>query len=200
MRGVLGRLDGGRHSRSLTHDKNDDEDRLEKTVPLFEVKAGGIEIADGVYPVILTAIAGPKLVTAQQGPNAGKEIELFDWTYAIDAPGTTEDGLEITASTSTASGPKSKMFSWLTALMGGKPPAVGTKFETQDLVGRAALATIRTGESGWPRLENLGAMPAAMLGQRVAAATGAPTGSSTAVGGMTMPVGAGAQPTPDLPF
>ena len=148
-------------------------------MPLFEVKAGGVEIPDGVYPVVLTAITGPKLVTAQQGPNAGKEIELFDWTYAIDAPGTPEDGTEITASTSTASGPKSKMFSWLTALMGGKPPAVGTKFEVIDLVGRAALATIRTGESGWPRLENLGAMPAAMLGTRVAAATGAPVAAAS---------------------
>lgn len=151
-------------------------------MPLFEVKAGGVEIPDGVYPVVLTQITGPKLVTAQQGPNAGKEIELFDWTYAIDAPGTPEDGTEITASTSTASGPKSKMFSWLTALMGGRPPVVGTKFETTDLVGRAALATIRTGESGWPKLENLGAMPAAMLGSRVAAATGAPTNQPVAGG------------------
>ena len=158
-------------------------------MPLFEVKAGGVEIRDGVYPVVLTAITGPKIVQAQQGPNAGKEIELFDWTFAIDAPGTKEDGTEITASTSTASGPKSKMFSWLTALMAGKPPTVGTKFETDDLVGRAALATIRTGESGWPRLENLGAMPAGMLGQRVAAATGAPVKGE--------PVAAG---TGDLPF
>lgn len=168
-------------------------------MPLFEVKAGGVEIADGVYPVILTAITGPKLVTAQQGPNAGKEIELFDWTYAIDAPGTPEHDTEITASTSTASGPKSKMFSWLTALLGGKPPAVGTKFEVTDLVGRAALATIRTGESGWPKLENLGAMPAAMLGQRVAAATGAPSPDPrTVAGSPTFQVPSA--PTADLPF
>lgn len=166
---------------------------------IFEVKAGGVEIADGVYPVVLTKIEGPKTVTANQGPNAGKDIELFDWTFAIDAAGTKEHDLEITASTSTASGPKSKMFSWLTALLGGKPPAVGSKFEVGDLVGRAALATIRTGESGWPRMENLGAMPAGMLGQRVAAATGAPTGSAAAPGGMTMP-GSTEAPTSDLPF
>jgi hypothetical protein len=144
-------------------------------MPLFEIRAGGPEIADGVYPVVLTKIEGPKTVTAQRGPKAGQDIDLFDWTFAVDAPGSVEDGVEITASTSTASGPKSKMYAWLTALFGGRAPAVGTSFETDQLMGRAALATIRKDESGWPRLENLGAMPAAMLGARVAQVTGAPT-------------------------
>jgi hypothetical protein len=95
------------------------------------------------------------------------------------------------------------MFAWLTALLGGKAPAVGTKFEVTDLVGRAALATIRKDESGWPRLENLGAMPAAMLGQRVAAATGTPTPRAVA-GSSVMPVPNATLVTPadaeDLPF
>lgn len=149
---------------------------------LFEIKAGGPDIADGVYPVVLVKIEGPKTVTAQRGPNAGKDIDLFDWTFAVDAVGTPEDGTEIEASTSTASGPKSKMFAWLTALLGGKAPAVGTKFEVGDLLGRSALATIRKDDNGWPRLENLGAMPAAMLAKRV---------TTPAVGGVA---------TADLPF
>jgi hypothetical protein len=66
------------------------------------------------------------------------------------------------------------MFAFLTALLGGKPPAVGQTFEAADLCGRRALATISRSDSGWPRVENLGAMPASMLSTRVAQATGAP--------------------------
>lgn len=136
------------------------------------VTQGGPDIADGVYPVTLVAINGPKTVTAQRGPKAGQDIELFDWDFAIDDGD--YDGTVIQASTSTASGPKSKMFAYLTALLGGKAPVVGSSFEVTDLCGRRALATIRKDDSGWPRIENLGAMPQAMLAQGIAKATGAP--------------------------
>ena len=168
-------------------------------MPTFEIKAGGPDIADGVYPVVLTKIEGPKTVTAQRGPNAGQDIDLFDWTFAVDAPGTPEDGVEVQASTSTASGPRSKMYAWLTALFGGRAPQVGQKFDSDALLGRAALATIRKDETGWARLENLGAMPAAMLGQRVAAATGVQTAgvAADAVPPATLPI---RQPVPEGEF
>ncbi len=130
-------------------------------MPIFEVTNGGAsEIPDGVYPVILLDIKGPRTVMAQRGPNAGSEIDLFDWIFSIDAPGHALDGKEIEASSSTASGPRSKMFAFLTALLNGVAPTTGTKFEKTDLVGRQALATIKTDESGWPRISNLGAVPA----------------------------------------
>jgi hypothetical protein len=129
-------------------------------VPFVTVKQGGIDIPDGVYPVILTAISEPKTVTVTRGPKAGSDMDLIDWTFAID--GGDFEETEITTSTSTASGPKSKMFGYLTALLGGKPPAVGQSFEKTDLVGRQAIATIRRDDSGWPRIENLSAVPTAM--------------------------------------
>lgn len=143
-------------------------------MPLFEVKAGGPNLPDGVYPVILTDIKGPKTVVAQRGPNAGEEVQLFDWTFAVDQPGHPLDATEINGSTSTSSGPRSKMFAWLTALLNGAAPAVGTSFEKEQLVGRRALATIQKDADGWPRLVNLGAMPISMQQQSFAAATGAP--------------------------
>lgn len=158
-------------------------------MPFVTVNSGGSDLPDGVYPVILTAISDPRTVTAQRGPKAGQDIDLIDWTFAVD-DGEFE-GQTIEASTSTASGPKSKMFAYLTALLGGKAPLVGQAFEKTDLVGRAALATVRKDENGWPRIENLGAMPASMLGTRVAAATGVPARTQKA-----QPVQAGA----DLPF
>ncbi len=157
-------------------------------VPFIEVTKGGVEIEDGVYTVQLTGISDPKTVTAQRGPRAGQDIELINWTFTIDEPGSPYDGTDIDASTSTASGPKSKMYAYLTALLGGRAPSVGQTFEKGDLIGRLALATIRRDEAGWPRIENLSAMP---RGRQQATAPGAQAGQPA------QPVAAAGD---DLPF
>ncbi len=170
-------------------------------MPFFEVKQGGVEIPDGVYPVTLTALQDPKTVTAQRGPKAGQDIQLIDWVFAIDEGD--YDGTELATSTSTASGPKSKMFAYLTALLGGKAPAIGMTFEKSDLIGRRALATIRKDDSGWPRIDNLGAMPASMLQKGFAKVTEAPTNEPAAASKPlreTVGAAAGAPAADDLPF
>ncbi|MCI0344392.1 MAG: hypothetical protein L0221_02965 [Chloroflexi bacterium] len=145
-------------------------------MPFIEVRSGGAsDIPDGVYPVILVDIKGPKTVTAQRGPNAGQDIDLLDWIFAVDQTGHPLDGKEIEASSSTASGPRSKMYAFLTALFNGVAPLIGAGFEKTDLVGRRALATVKRDEDGWPRLVNLGAMPTQMQQAAFAQATGAPT-------------------------
>jgi hypothetical protein len=138
-------------------------------MPQITVNQGGPDIPDGVYPVTLVEIAGPKTVTAQRGPKAGQDIDLFDWTFAIDSG--PKEGETLEASTSTASGPRSKMYAWLTALFGGVAPPIGASFDTTSLHGRRAVATIRKDESGWPRIENL----SAMVGQAAPAPAAAPT-------------------------
>lgn len=161
-------------------------------MPFFEVRSGSVELPDGVYPVTLTDLKDPKTVTAQRGPKAGEEIQLIDWVFAVDEG--PSEGIELQSSTSTASGPKSKMFAYLTALLGGKAPAVGTKFEKTDLLGRRALATVKTDDAGWPRIENLGAMPASMLQAGFQRATAPAAAAAT-------PVAVGAAPAgDDLPF
>jgi hypothetical protein len=140
-------------------------------MPLITINSGG-DIPEGVYPVILAGIEGPKKITARQGPNAGEEFEIFSWKFVI-LDGKYKD-TEIEATTSTATGPRSKLYGFLTALYNGTPPKVNTTFEASDLTGRMALATIQPSDTGWPRIVNLGAVPAGMLGQQVATATGAP--------------------------
>lgn len=165
-------------------------------MPLITVNKGGPEIAPGVYPVALVKLEGPKRVTAQRGPNAGQEIDLFDWTFSI--LGGDYDGQEIEATTSTASGPKSKMFGFLTALLGGRPPAVGSSFEATDLISKIALATVSVTEGGWPRVDNLGAMPAQMLAQHTA---GTPVTAPVGVAPAPAPAAAAAPTqTADVPF
>ena len=114
-----------------------------------------LDIAPGVYEVTLTEISETRTIFPQTGPNAGKEVTLRDWTFAL------EDGTEIRGSASTASGPKSKTFAWLTALLGGTPPQVGQSYPRSQLVGREALATITIDEGGWAKIANLSARPKA---------------------------------------
>ena len=121
---------------------------------MITVSAGAqTDIEPGTYEVTLTDISAPRTIYPQTGPNAGKEVNLRDWTFATD------DGVEIRAGASTASGPKSKTYAWLTALLGGTPPAVGTSYPREQLIGRTALATIAIDEGGWPRVVNLSALP-----------------------------------------
>ena len=91
------------------------------TDDIITISAGApaSDLTPGVYEVTLLDISEPRTIYPQTGPNAGKEVQLRDWTFAL------EDGTEVTGSACTASGPKSKTFAWLTALLGGTPPAVG---------------------------------------------------------------------------
>jgi hypothetical protein len=92
-------------------------------MPLITINSGG-DIPEGVYPVILAGIEGPKKITARQGPNAGEEFEIFSWKFVI-LDGKYKD-TEIEATTSTATGPRSKLYGFLTALYNGTPPKVNT--------------------------------------------------------------------------
>lgn len=131
-----------------------------------------VDIEPGTYVVSLANLEGPRTIYPQSGPNAGKEVSIYDWTFTLD------DGQEIGGTTSTASGPKSKLYAWLTALQGGRPPAVGQTFALADLIGRPALATISMNDGGWPKIENLSALPRQMLEQHLAQATGAPVAAA----------------------
>jgi hypothetical protein len=152
-------------------------------MPFITVNRGGPEIPanfqPGAYIVVLADIADPKTVTAQRGPKAGQDIDLIDWTFNV-FDGEFE-GLSIEASTSTASGPKSKLYGYLTALFGGKAPTIGQQLEKNDLIGKLALATISVDDGGWMRIDNLSAIPASVMAGKVAQATGAPLAATPPV-------------------
>ena len=140
------------------------------TDDIITISAGApaSDLKPGVYQVTLVEISEPRTIFPQTGPNAGKEVQLRDWTFAL------EDGTEVTGSASTASGPKSKTFAWLTALLDGTPPAVGQSYPKSQLLGREALATITIDEGGWAKITNLSARPMARPGAPVEAPAPAP--------------------------
>lgn len=145
--------------------------------PFFTVSKGGPpaeeDLPDGIYTVVLTDLGDPRLVDVTRGPKAGQSMELIDWTFVVSEPGSAHDNRRLEGSTSTASGPKSKAYAWITALSGGRPPTIGQQFSKRDLIGRLALATVDHGEDGgggWPRIASLSGVPASMTAQRVAQA------------------------------
>lgn len=170
-------------------------------MPFIEIKGAGpqADIPEGVYPVILSDIVGPRTVTAQRGPKAGQDIDLLDWKFVIESG--EYENVEIEASTSTASGPRSKMYAFLTALFGGKAPPVGTKLEKNQIVGRSALATLQKDEEGWLRIVNLGALPTNHYQQPAAqAAAAAPAPEPAPAAAATSARQQVAQGASDLPF
>lgn len=126
---------------------------------------GSADIDAGVYEVTLAAVDGPKTIYPANAPEG---TEVLDWRFVID------DGSEVSGTTSTASGPRSKMYGWLTALNSGKPPEIDDEIDTDTLIGRRAIATIEISPSGWPRIANLGAIPVQTQQKRFAQTTGAP--------------------------
>jgi hypothetical protein len=170
-------------------------------MPFIEVKAAGANIPAGLYACQLSDIRGPKTVTAQRGPRAGEEVDLLDWIWHIAQPGHPLDGQEISGSTSTASGPRSKLYAWLTALHNGVAPAVGTQFEKEQLIGRLAYLTIQLDEEGWSRIVNVGAMPVAAQQQQFQAATApTPLQPKQIIPTQQQAAGTASPATDDLPF
>lgn len=147
---------------------------------IITISAGAAQsnVAAGTYEATLVDISEPRTIFPKTGPNAGSEVQLRDWTFAL------EDGMEVTGSASVASGPKSKTYAWLTALLGGTPPTVGQAYPKSQLLGREALVTITIDEGGWPKIANISARPKAR------AAAGAPARQPVPV----------ATASPDLPF
>lgn len=102
----------------------------------FTIEIGAGDVEDGTYQATLVAIE--PLTVEYEDTESGKseERELVRWVFAL------EDGRTVRGLTSRASGPKSKMYSWLGQLVGTDALVTGARFSRRDLVGREALVTV----------------------------------------------------------
>jgi hypothetical protein len=151
----------------------------------FSQSAGQSDIAPGTYLVTLTEISEVRTIIPRVGPNAGQERDLRDWTFA------TEDGQEITDSAAVSRSPRSKAYTWTSALF-GQPVPLDKPFPISSLIGREAIATIGLNDGGWPKILNLSAKP------KSGKQTVAPPPPTRAVDRKVAPVAAGI--ADDLPF
>ena len=121
----------------------------------FSQSAGQSDIAPGTYLLTLLEISEIRTIVPRTGQNAGKEVSLRDWTFATDDGQTT-----ITDSASVSRSPRSKSYTWTSALF-GQPVPLDKPFSVSSLIGREAIGTIGLSEAGWPKILNLSAKPKA---------------------------------------
>ena len=131
------------------------------------------DVEDGTYPLTLVAIDDAKRIFTKLHPEnppgsglGGTMIVV--WRFALD------DDRIVEGATSPATGPKSKAFGWIGALL-GKPPELGAEFGKDDLIGRMAYGAVVHNDAGYPRVNDLVAMP------RSAKVAPAPAGRSAPV-------------------
>jgi len=121
-------------------------------------EAGGLEIEDATYRVILESLEDTK------GEWKGKPRELLKWTFRFpDVPGDDGEPGELAVLTSLALSPKSNLWAWYQALT-GVTLDLDMEIDLEDMVGKEAQAAIvhkpgKDGTGSWPRIENLMALP-----------------------------------------
>jgi len=122
---------------------------------LITVGAGTPVVPPGTYPATLVAVTPKRLATKYSDP-PGTEQDFLEWTWLVDGP---DKDVEITSLTSLATGPKSTMFTILTALLGAEAVTVGAGFDEKDLVGKAVMVQV-TEQEGFSKISGIIAAPA----------------------------------------
>ena len=105
----------------------------------FEIAAGNKGIAPGTYKATLTEVSIKESETGQ--------YRL--WDFLADVNG---ELVPVSGTSSTNTGPKSKSFQWLTALIGRAPQAGET---IEDPIGKMVLLTISQKDNGFPKIDLL---------------------------------------------
>ena len=124
-------------------------------MPLITVSAGTPAIPAGTYPASLVSVAPKRLVTQFSNP-PGSEQDFLEWTWLVEGP---ERDIEITSLTSLATGPKSRIFEYLLAMVGPERAAIGAGFDEADLVGKSVMvSTVETPE-GFAKIDKIVAAP-----------------------------------------
>lgn len=134
-------------------------------MPLITVSAGTPAIPTGTYPATLVGIAPKSLVTKYS--KNGEAQDFLEWTWLVEGP---EKDIEINSLTTLATGPKSRIFEYLLALVGPDKAAVGAGFDENDLVGKKVLVKTVVDDGGFTKIDGVVAAPRS----RAASTTPAP--------------------------
>lgn len=125
-------------------------------MPLIEVSSGAPTVPQGTYPASVVGITPKSLATRYSKP--GTEDDFLEWTWLVHLPG--GGTAEIRSLTTTATGPKSRVFEYLVALMGAGKVDIGDGFDEADLVGKQAMLSIVINEDGFSKVDRVVALPA----------------------------------------
>lgn len=143
-------------------------------MPLITVSAGTPAIPAGSYPATLVGIAPKRLVT--KFSVNGEEQDFLEWAWLVEGP---ETDVEIRSLTSLATGPKSRIFEYLLALVGPQKAAVGAGFDENDLVGKKVMVSTIVDDGGFSKIDKIVAAPRARTAPAASAPVQAPTPQPT---------------------
>lgn len=133
-------------------------------MPQITIGSGGGNAEAGTYVATLDRVDGPREITTKDG----SVMDIFEWHFVLS------NGETVKGTTSTASGPRSKLYGWLMALNNGKAPKINDLVELNDFRGRRVSITIEIKADGWPKIVTVSAIPLEVQQQQFAGATGAP--------------------------
>ena len=91
-----------------------------------------------------------------QDKQTGEPRSLVAWTFNVEGA---EGPVEVEATSSTASGPRSKAFKWLIALLGATRVQSGEHIGADDIVGAQANVTVSISDDGYPKVSEVTALP-----------------------------------------
>jgi hypothetical protein len=126
----------------------------EAIVPLITVKAGTPIVPPGTYRADLVGIAPKRMVTAFS--KNGEEQDFLEWTWLVHGE---NKQAEITSLTSVATGPKSRIFEYLVALLGADKVKIDAGFDEADLVGKTVMVQIVATEDGFSKVDKIMGAP-----------------------------------------
>lgn len=114
---------------------------------------------DGSYLATLITVTDPITAKSSMADAKGDGTWTYrDWTFAMDGGQFDGQVLDVRANAG-SSGPKSKQFAIIAALIGRTPP-VGAQIDIQaHLVGRQCLLGIKTNDSDYPYADTFMAVP-----------------------------------------
>ena len=81
---------------------------------------------------------------------------LISWKFAVEVEG---EAYELEGTTSTATGPMSKAYGWLVAILGAPAVKGGSYIGPAALIGRECLVTIGMDKNDFPRVAAVTSMP-----------------------------------------
>jgi hypothetical protein len=114
---------------------------------------------DGTYTVTLAAVSEPVTEKSSMADAKGDGTWTYrTWTLAVDGGANDGEVIDVRANARSA-GPKSKQYGMIAAFV-GRTPTVGAEVDIQrHLVGRQALASIKTNDSDYPYVDAVMALP-----------------------------------------
>lgn len=117
--------------------------------------AGPPEFSPGTYPA--TCLRVRRLVYIDK--KTKEEQQLRIWQFAVEGLVEGEPATECDGTTSISTGPSSKAFDWLVALLGAGNVEPNGVYKQSTIAGRECLVVIEADKNGYPKVQDVIAPP-----------------------------------------